>query len=249
MENDEITMKALKLKELNEKAMEALSSNDLNKFLINYYNFLNIKQELRENLHDFGIITINNQVARSIINELSINESFEVENIYNKLEEISGIKGEEPGFYFNLFEKANQWFHDNYDVLKIWVRRYSLGPIALKLTKHKFIDKYIKEAFDCYSFGNYNALSSMCRTIIEAAIIDICLYNEIVKKESPGARFYINKLTEKGSPLNKKIWEIYDKASKVVHGTKVTRNDEFAKDLLNNTIKIIQDLYEVHGIL
>jgi hypothetical protein len=253
---EEITTKALELKELNKRAIEAILSNDVNRFLEIYVNFYKIREVLNDDLHGFGVLTINDENARSIINKISIpNETFEVENIYNELKEMiheaPETKVGELLFDYDLFDKAFQWFHAHYDSIDIFVRRYSFGPIALKLTKHAFIDGYITEAFECYSFGNYNALSSMCRTIIEAAIIDICLCKGIVKKNFPDntlPSFYINILTTKGNPLNDRIWDIYGKASRVVHG-KVTRDGEYAKDLLKETIKIVQDLYEVHGLL
>jgi hypothetical protein len=70
--------------------------------------------------------------------------------------------------------------------------------------------------------------------------------NKFLDNVSP--TFYINILTTKGNPLNERIREIYGKASRVVHG-KVTRGEEYAKDLLKDTIKVVQDLYEVHMLL
>lgn len=48
--------------------------------------------------------------------------------------------------------------------------------------------------------------------------------------ENKSFTFYINILTTRGNPLNERIWEIYGKASRVVHG-KVTRGEDKAKDL------------------
>jgi hypothetical protein len=250
---EEITTKALELKELNQRAIEAILSNDVNRFLDIYVSFFKIRDGINHDFHGFGALTINNENARSIINKISTKETFEIENIYNKLTEmipeLPKNKDDEVLFDHDLFDRAFQWFHINYDPLDIFIRRYSFGPIALKLTKHNFIDSYINEAFECYSFGNYNALSSMCRTIIEATMRDIWLCKRKKEKIPDIISVLINLLSPKGSPLNERIRKIYyTKTSDVIHG-KVIRDEEYAKYLLKETIEIVQDLYKVHGLL
>ncbi|MFZ5448990.1 MAG: hypothetical protein ACOZFS_10185 [Thermodesulfobacteriota bacterium] len=144
---EKITAKALELKELNQRAIEAILSNDVSSFLDIAYNFYEIRDGLKQDLHHFVALTINNENARPIINKISTNEPFEVENMYNKLIEIMEKKAGEPIFDCDLFRKAHQWFSIHYDFLDIFTRRHSFGPIALKLTKHNVVDSYINEAF------------------------------------------------------------------------------------------------------
>jgi hypothetical protein len=250
---EEITAKALELKELNQRAIEAILSNDVSRFFDIYDRFYKIRDGLNNDFHHFGVLNINDENARLIINKISTGDTLEIENIFSKLREMVAEvseteDGEDQLFDYDFFDKAHQWFSIYYDFLDIFTRRYSFGPIALKLTKHKFIDSYINEAFECYSFGSYNALSSMCRTIIEAAMRDIWLCTRKKEKIPDIIAVMINELTQKGSTLNKKVWKIYGKASKVVHG-KITRDEEYAKELLKETIIIVKNVYEVHGLL
>jgi len=250
-----ITKKVLELKELNQRAIEALLSNDINRFFLIYRNFYKIRDELNHDLHGYGMLEINNKDARSILNKLSSNETLEAENFYKKLVEIMNeqtiMKDEEPFIDNYLFDKALDWFHANFDVLDIFVRRFSFGPIALESRGYDLINSYIVEAFECYAFGSYNALFALCRTVIEAVMLDICNRKELIKNVD--CRDILpstlrNMTSIKGSSLNKKLNRLYGKCSKVIHG-KITRGEEESKEILKETIHIVKELYKFNNLL
>jgi hypothetical protein len=250
-----IYSRLLSLKELNRKGIEAILNNQFNEFIKIAQLFLREKAELRDDLSDLsdqGVLTSYDTSVRKLINKISKKEPFELDNIIeelNKLLKTTNEVEEDPNFY--ILDKAENWFHSNFDISRIYLRKIAFTPIALGIEKPKFLGDYFSEAFNCYAFGNYNAVYSLCRTILEALMITICIKRHLIKEDCrmtpPSA--LIDLVSTKGTLLNRNIRKLYyHRSSKVIHG-KSTKKELEARELLDETVKTVINLAECHRLI
>ena len=116
----------------------------------------------------------------------------------------------------------------------------------------KILMKFVDEARSCFAFQQYNALCSLCRTILEVAVRDICKRKQFIKENNDNVipfdnynKDNISQLINKISwgELRKKIKDIYyNKTSFLIHGHKTIKRKE-AKELFRETIMVVQYLY------
>jgi hypothetical protein len=128
----------------------------------------------------------------------------------------------------------------------------AFGPIASRVAKPQLLNKYFSEAFDCFAFGNFNAVYSLCRTIIETVMRDICKEKKLLKRIKDWNDVLTSTLKSvvatRGTEFYEELDDVYGRASQVIHGKKAVKEQD-AKDLLEDTLRIARELYDRHGIL
>ena len=118
-------------------------------------------------------------------------------------------------------------------------------PVEIPQTLRNFLESAVKS----YIFHIDNAVISLCRTVIEAALKDICVQKSLVEfktdqHKDKGSKFNnMLKLCTKGNEdLHKGLKNIYeDELSIVVHGNSIAEGDSLK--ILHQTFDLIRELY------
>jgi len=248
---------ALRLREVNRLVIKSTiegSGKELYKLLD---EFRSIKKSLKIALIDTSISKIDNKEAQQIINQIVGEHVFEADKIIANIEGLTGKKYNvnelnpdetdqlEADFFYS-------WF-SGYEYIN---NLYEIGAMILGVSVPKILVDFVSEARSCFAFQQYNALYSLCRTIIEVAVRDICKRKMLIKEDEGNTvafkqyhRDNISQLINKISraELRRTIKDLYyNKTSFLIHGHKTTKRTE-AKELFRETIRAVQKLYSQNG--
>jgi hypothetical protein len=143
---------------------------------------------------------------------------------------------------------------EKYNLANYYIRLMFIGSLILGISNvPSNLYSFVKEARENYALGNYNAVFSLCRTIIEISMKDIINKKKIRHKDGriidikdDPITTLINSVSR--GVLNQKLKTLYfSKTSAVIHGWKKIDKEEEARELLKDTLKVIQELYSFHG--
>lgn len=247
-----LTQTALKLNEKNKLAIKAVTKGDFEQLTKHLDEFAKLKKEIKSKLVDCHFAEIKHPKARDILQKISLQESLSADKM---------IKVNEG----RLREKLDLYELDDYDIENLgselfyswfshyeYIRNlYGFGSLILGISVPSNLQCFVSEARLCYAFQQHNAVYSLCRTILEATIKDICLQARLVKPNKNGDINFESYTTKQlrdnvsiGS-LNDRIKNLYRKTSLLIHGNK-TILDSDAADAFYETLKIVQELYSTH---
>ncbi len=128
-----------------------------------------------------------------------------------------------------------------------------LRPLVVRASVRENVAQLVRQIKDCYAFQQYEAAYSLCRTVIEASIRDICVRCQLFPNLSENVilfeKFNWRQLREKVSSgsLEGQLKLIYSELSTVLHGRKTVSKDE-ARHAFENTLQVVEKLYMAHGL-
>jgi hypothetical protein len=258
---DALTQKALRLKELNKLIIKAVATWDidqLGKYIVEYNE---TKKQIRTYSFEHPLINlkdITSADARVIIQKIASGESLSVEKsiMGGKIEEF--LKGELDEDEIDKIgsELFYSWFSHHEYVVSL----YEIGSLTLScgsIPAH--LSVFVNEARHCYTFQQYNAVFSLCRTVLEICIKDLAVVNGILSADSHNVRqmssrvpdLYdlINQLCDKFGErgnVRKQLHKVRTKTNYIIHGNRVVKRDE-AKEVLRETLSAIHQLFELES--
>lgn len=256
--NLELTKNALRLKEVNRLIVKSVTegkTEDLYKLL---GEFLILKKNIKVSLIDtaISVVEISDKIAQNIIRKINDKWVFEADKIIKVLEGRIGIKlnfdelGEE-----DIEELGSDLFYSWFSHYEYVEGLYNIGSLIVGISVPPALKEFVAEARACFAFQQYNAVYSLCRTILEVGIRDVCKRKGIIKTKKENLTYLeqyqdnISQLIDKISKggLRKKIKHIYySKTSFLIHGHKTTTQKE-AKEVLHETLKTVQEVYSYNG--
>ncbi len=132
---------------------------------------------------------------------------------------------------------------------ELCVNLYTGKACAYQWLKTNSILHKIVDTTQSYAFQNFNAVYSLCRTILETAMRDVGIRIGEIQTLKDDREFYkeypprklIN--TVSSGRLRDKIHDLYSELSSLIHGYK-TVTEETAKNALKETLMITQELYD-----
>ncbi|OGW50488.1 MAG: hypothetical protein A2Z50_01330 [Nitrospirae bacterium RBG_19FT_COMBO_42_15] len=256
-----LTQMALRLDEVNRLVIKSMSitegkdDEDFKKLLC---EFMVLKKNIKLNLMDTctSVVEITDKKAQGIIRKISSKWVFEVDKIIRSLEVHTGKE-------LNIDELGEKEIDDlGSDLFYSWFSHYEyvkglyeIGSLIVGISVPSALKEFVSEARTCFAFQQYNAVYSLCRTILEVGIRDICKRKGIIKTNKDNVinieeyQDNISQLINKISTgaLRKKIKHIYyHKTSFLIHGHKTTTSKE-AKEMLQETLEIVQNVYSYNG--
>jgi hypothetical protein len=237
---------AIELKKVNKDVIKAICNGD-DEFLRNSLaRFIVLKKKIKMDLMECPITKIDDIEAVKVLYKIQQQDSFEADKIFDYIQSNS----DQPVDYDSLDEDEVKSLQD---VLYVWfgpdqyVRSlYEIGTLVANLSVPSSLKEYVSEARQCYAFQQYNAVYSLCRTIIETAIRNKCQRKGIIPRRENVAEFInyhpgelINKAT--AGSLREKAKEIYQKTSVLLHGRKTVDSCE-ARKMFQETLKLVQEM-------
>jgi hypothetical protein len=128
-----------------------------------------------------------------------------------------------------------------------------LRPLVVRASVGENVARLVRQIKDCYAFQQYEAAYSLCRTVIEASIRDICVRCQLFPNLGENVilfeKFNWRQLREKVScgSLEEQLKLIYSELSTVLHGRKTVSKGE-ARHAFENTLQVVERLYMAHGL-
>ncbi len=244
---------ALKLKESNKLVIQAIADCNVDQFGKLLDDFIKLKKTIRADLIDRDVVRIDDKKAQEILRKISWGEDFPADQM---LKAIAETTGEELDLNlledYEIEEMGSNLFYSWYSHYEYINNLYSIGVLVVGISVPDTLRCFVSEARRCYAFQQYNAVYSLCRTILEASVKDVCsrkFLNETktdkVNLETDSINSLINKVAE-GELRNAIKSLYYGKTSPLVHGNKTINSTE-AGDVFKETLKAVQELYSSHG--
>jgi len=247
----ELVHDASELIELDRLIVRAVVESNFDKLQGLILDFRNKKINVQKKLSDLGVVEGLNEEQKQILDR--VQRKFPTDNI---IEQIDAASEENISFYELTDDEAQDI---GSDLLYSWISHYEYVRDMFKvntlilLTKiPENLRKYMLEARNCFAFQQYNAVISMCRTIIEAAAKDLCEkkgffkpHGDKVIEINPEVFNQLIKVVSKGKLRRQAVRIYYREACPVVHGDRSV-NAEEALQVLQETTGVVQELYSTH---
>jgi len=128
-----------------------------------------------------------------------------------------------------------------------------LRPLVVRASVGENVARLVQQVKDCYAFQQYEAAYSLCRTVIEASIRDICVRCQLFPNLGENVilfeKFNWRQLRERVSSgsVQGQLKLIYSELSTVLHGRKSVSKDE-ARQAFENTLQVVEKIYMAHGL-
>jgi hypothetical protein len=128
-----------------------------------------------------------------------------------------------------------------------------LRPLLVRAKVADSVSRLVRQAKDCYAFQQYDAAYSLCRTIIEASVRDICVRCQLFPNLGENVVLFekhrwcdLRDKVSSGS-LRDSLKMLYADLSTVLHGRKsVSRVD--AHRAFKNTLQMVEQLYSANNL-
>jgi len=253
---DEIVKKSLRLKELDKLIIKSIAMLDVKQFPKYMVEFHDLKKQVKKYILENPVIDlqyIKKPEVRSIIQLIVAGEPFQVDRVLAASSLLTGELDE-----VDLDELGSDLFYswfcsDDYirGLCEIGALVISCGELPANLTR------FVYEARDCYAFQQYNAVFSLCRTILEVCIKDLAAIYKLIPSDSGNVRQMKSRNPELNELINQicdannifrgvrnQLHKIRRETNFIIHGNRIVKKQE-AKDMLKDTLSVIHKLYEI----
>ena len=257
---DDMIQKALRLKELDKLIIKAIATSDVGHIAEYIVEFNTVRKLIRTYGLEHPLVNMNdieNSDARLIIQKIMSGETFSVERAMPESSIKEYLKGElDENDIEDLADLLYSWFSHQEYIQGL----YEIGALTLACGKlPDNLSRFVDEARHCYAFQQFNAVFSLCRTILEVCIKDVATacailptdMNNIRQMESRTSDLYylINRLCDEFSmfsPIRGQLHRVRRGTNSIIHGDRIVRRAE-AKDTLKETLFTIHQLYELEA--
>ncbi|GBE14633.1 hypothetical protein BMS3Abin14_00679 [bacterium BMS3Abin14] len=258
---EEMTDKALRLKELDLLIVKAISTFDTKSFAKYVVEFNDAKKSIRSYALEHPLLNIQgieDPKACFIIQKVMSGEPFAVEKAMSDSEITEFLKGElDDNDIENLASDLFYSWFSHYEYIQ---GIYEIGALTISCSKiPENLSKFVNEARDCYAFQQFNAVFSLCRTILEISIKDVATTRKILPADnrdisyltsrSPELYDLINQLCDRYTifkTLRGQLHEIRRKTNSLIHGSRSVKKQE-ASEMLKKTLLAVHRLYELES--
>ena len=227
---------ALRLAELDQK----VEPDQLRKEVLAEY--MKLRVSLRDRLLVEGVVSSENPKVREVLRKISSGEGLRADNFVKVLGKFTG--NSDLAAFGELsdaeMEELSWVLFNPYE----YVRGLDeVRPLILECDASPTVDRLVREARQCYAFQQYDAATTRCRALLEAAVRDIC---ETCPSRRDRWGSLLRKLTRElglEKPLKKKLCCLYDHLCTVVHAQRETTSQE-ALYAFRKTLYALDELYE-----
>ena len=233
---------------LDRQIVRSVVESDFDKLRDLILDFRTKKISVLKKLSDLGVVEGINEKTKDILDR--VQRKFPTDSIIEQIEAAS----EESFSFYELSDDEAQ--NIGSDLLYSWISHYEyvrdmfkVNTLILRTIIPAELRKYVLEARNCFAFQQYNAVISMCRTIIEAAAKGLCEkkgffkpHGEKVIEINPNVFNQLIRAISKGRLKRRAVRIYYREACPVVHGDRLVNSDE-ALRVLRDTTEVVQELY------
>lgn len=252
--NDTLQSDALELADLDRRMVKAVVESDTDALADLVEKYADTRKRIKRQLLESPTPKIHDRKALEVLQNMSEGRALQADKIIAKLQKILGVKGDltaldEKELDSLVMELFYSWF-DERDYIR---GLYKIGSLVLSISTPPHLWTFVDEVKNCYAFQQFNAVHSLCRTILESAVRDVIARKKLIKPRQgnvvPIEEYRwrdIKDAVSKGD-LRRQIGGLYTDLSSLIHGRKVASGKE-AKEAFEATLKAVHALYAYHGL-
>ena len=236
---------ALRLAELDQRADQLLKKETGKEFVRVLEEYAKLRISVRHRMLDEGAVSTENLKAREVLRKIDSGEGLRADHFLKVFGEFTGNsdlaafgelddadREELSWFLFNPYEYVT-----GLDELRLLIPECDASPT---------VDRLVKETRRCYAFQQYDAATTMCRALLEAAVRDIC------ERLGWSLKDDWNRLLGKATcaldiekPLKKKLKRLYGYFCTVAHAKReATPTPQKVRKDFHETLSALEELYE-----
>ncbi|MGH7596496.1 MAG: hypothetical protein ACREOI_09090 [bacterium] len=256
---EQIKEKLLLLKDLDESLKNCFKSLSSNKedgweaFWEQAVNIVQLKKEIENEFSKTGIFIVGNKDAELMLQKINSKQLLFADLVIRSFEQTTKTKLDlETRDWNELYEIASNELFSWFGPTEYIERLIEIGALVLGINIPKELESIVEEARRCYAFEQYIAVYSLCRTILESAMRDICLRIGKIEKIEDTKIFYekyrpkilIKFVSNGDSELKERVKKLYyERLSAIVHGLKLSDTNG-VQSAFKETIIMVQELYQ-----
>jgi len=244
----------LSLDIMDKRVVRAIVERDEENLMTALSEYESLRKSIRVNLLKQSIASVNDVRAVDLLKKITTGEGLPTDKLIKHLVSTTGSGrlpeefGEEelPALGSDLFYS---WFSH----IEYIAGLAELRPLVVQASVGETVERLVRQAKDCYAFQQYEAVYSLCRTVIEASIRDICVRCQLFPNLGENVILFENfkwkQLRERVSSglLEEQLKQIYSELSTVLHGRKTVSKSE-ARLVFKKTLEVVEKLYMAHGL-
>lgn len=244
----------LTLAALDRRVIRAIIETDWEDLKAALTEYQALRRGIRTRLLDQPVVSIGDADAVALVQKITTGEGLPTDKVIKHLHSDSD-SGEPPEeFGEDELEALGS------DLFYSWFSHYEyisgladLRPLVVTGSVGESVSRLVRQVKDCYAFQQYDAAYSLCRTVIEASIRDICVRRQLFPDLGENVilfeKFNWSQLRDKVSSglLRQQLSSLYADLSVALHGRKRVSKDE-ARRAFEDTLQIIEQLYAAQGL-
>jgi len=243
---------AIELQRLNLLIVKAVAESNLSSLQEILPKYLETKKHLKIRLLESPTQKINDKEAIVILQRLAHGVTLPADNVIAALEKNLGVQGDLTTLDEDEIESLGRdlfysWF-SHYEYIE---GLYEIGSLVVSISVPDHLRRFVNEAKNSFAFQQYNAVFSLCRTILESSVRDIYYRRHSISSqkskvfpiEEKDQWSKLLKNTVDEGQLREQIADLYGKLSPLIHGRKVVSKAE-AKEAFESTLRAVHALYD-----
>ena len=244
---------ALRLSELDQKMDQSLRERKTEEFSRALIEYVKLRISLQHRMLDEDVVSIEDARAREVLRKISSGEGLEADDIVKAWGEVTGNSdlatfGELDDA--EIEELGWDLFYSWYGPYEYVRGRAELRPLIPECDASPTVKRLVGEARQCYAFQQYDAATTMCRALLEAAVRDICERLGLIRRSSKSYRDdwcrLLGKVTRAlgiEEPLKKKLKRLYGDLCTVAHAEREATPQKALTEF-HETLSALEELYE-----
>lgn len=247
LENDALRLEELD-REIDQFCREGKIEEEFRHALAEY---VELRKSLWHSLLDKEALPIEDAKAGEVLRKISSGEGLKADNVVRVLGKFVGDSG------LAAFGELDDAAIEARAELDFWNLPYEyargLGesrPLISRCDASPTVKRLVGETRRCYALQQYDAATTMCRVLLEAAVRDICERLELIPRSSKSGKdnwgCLLGKVTRAEEPLKKKLKRLYGDLCKVVHAQEEATS-QGALSAFCETLLALEELYERHA--
>jgi hypothetical protein len=245
---------ALQLAELDRRIIRDLLEKNTDDFGHAVGAYLELRGDLRKRLLHHPTTAIEDTTAADVLRKVAGGDGLPSDEVIERL-----VRHSDKDYNIDKFTEGelDELGHELFDP---WFSHYEyveglaeLRPLVLRHPVPEFVSRLVAEIKGCYAFQQYDAAYSMCRTLIEACIRDICvrrnLFPDLDKNIILFGKYHWGTLRDNvaSGTTRGKLNDLYSELSTLVHGRKSVTKQQ-ARGAFKGTLEVVEKLYALHGL-
>jgi hypothetical protein len=234
--------------------VRAVVEQDGESLILALSDFESLRKSIRISLLNQSVACIDDAHATDVLRKITTGDGLPTDRLIERLASMMG--SDQLPEEFNeeeLTALGSDLFYSWFSHTEYITGLAELRPLVIRSSAGESVVRLVRQIKDCYAFQLYEAAYSLCRTLIEASIRDICvqcqLFPDLGKNVILFEKFKWGQLRKKVASgfLEEQLRLIYSELSEVLHGRKIVAKGE-ALHAFETTLQVIEKLYIAHGL-
>jgi hypothetical protein len=239
---------------VDKRVMRAVDERDWETLKPALIEYQSLRKSIRTRLLDQSVASVDHADAVNLLRKITTGDGLPTDRLIKHLAAMSDSDQLPEEFCeAELDTLGSDLFYSWFSHIEYVTSLAELRPLVVRSSVGESVSRLLRQVKNCYAFQQYEASYSLCRTVIEASIRDICvrclLFPTLGENVILFEKFNWSQLRDKVSSgsLRERLILIYSELSTVLHGRKRVSKAE-ARRAFEDTLHIVEELYVAHGL-